>query len=156
MPNTTNGITFLNGNTIDRYSVDINQEKVSIALIVNNFTESLYENTFRFPENSFVYICGTNTDNTDIYEDFSTIIEQNPNFINFEFKGDGRIPYPESSDGNWVNHPSKYFFYSNDEDFENLGSSLNDFSTNNITENSGVSIEIYSWNNIRHLSWMND
>ncbi len=100
LPESTNKITFINGSVIDKYSIEINQEKVSISLIEKNFTSSLYNKTFRIPENSFAYVCGTNTDNTNIYSDFSAIIEQNPDFIEFEFEGEGRIPYPETSDGN--------------------------------------------------------
>lgn len=154
LPQNTNKVTFLNGNIIDKYSIEINQQKISITLIENNFTSSLYDKTFRIPENSFAYVCGTNTNNTNIYEDFSAIIEQNPDFIEFEFEGEGRIPYPETTDGNWVNHPSKYYKYSNSEEFNNLANILNDYSSDNIEENSGVTISIYSWNNVKFYSWI--
>ena len=154
LPVNTNKVTFINGNVIDKYSIEINQEKISITLIENNFTTSLYNNTFRIPENSFAYVCGTNTDNTNIYNDFLAILEQNTDFIEFEFEGEGRIPYPESSDGNWVNHPSKFFLYSDFEEFINLANILNDYSSGNIEENSGVTIALYSWNNIKYYSWI--
>ena len=155
LPENTNKITFINGNVIDKYSIEINQKKVSISLIENDFTSSLYNKTFRIPENSFAYVCGTNTNNTNIYQDFLNILEGDPNFTEFEFEGEGRIPYPESSDGHWVNHPSKYFSYSNDTEFENLENILEDYSTQNIEENSGASIAIYGWNNTKYYSWIN-
>ena len=154
LPESIEKVTFINGNLIDKYSIEINQEKISLALIENNFTSSLHNKTFRIPENSFTYVCGTNTDNTNIYNDFLSILEQNPDFLKFEFEGEGRIPYPESSDGHWVNHPSKFFLYSNFEEFTNLANILNDYSSENIEENSGVTIAIYSWNNIKHYSWI--
>lgn len=156
IPENTDRLTFINGNIIDKYSIEINQEKVSITLIENSFTSSTYNKTFRYPENSFAYVCGTNTNNTNIYEDFLAVLEQNPSFATFEFEGEGRIPYPESSDGNWVNHPSEFFIYSDEEEFENLGGVLNDYSTENIEENPGVSIAINGWNNINYYSWMNN
>ncbi len=149
-----NKITFLNGNIIDKYSIDINEEKISVTLIEKNFTNSLYNNTFRIPENSFAYVCGTNINNTNIYPDFSAIIEQNPDFVEFDFEGEGRIPYPETTDGNWVNHPSKYYKYSDTIEFNNLANILNDYSSDNIEENSGVTISIYGWNNIKFYSWI--
>ncbi len=154
LPENTNKVTFLNGSVIDKYSIDINEQKTSITLIENNFTMSLYNKTFRVPENSFAYVCGTNTNNTNIYTDFSEIIEQNPDFIEFEFEGEGRIPYPETTNGNWVNHPSKYYKYTNLIEFNNLANILNDFSSENIEENSGVTISIYGWNNIKFYSWI--
>lgn len=152
----TNIITFINGKTIDKYSIEINQEKVSISPIASNFTSSPYSNTFKYPQNSFAYVCGTNTNNTDIYYDFLTVLKQNPNFTEFEFKGDGRIPYPESSDGHWVNHPSKFFIYKDYQEFENLKSVLRSYSSENIEKNSGVSIAIYGWDNVQYYSWLND
>ena len=154
LPVNTNKVTFINGNVIDKYLIEINQENISITLIENNFTTSLYNKTFRIPENSFAYVCETNTDNTNIYYDFLAILEQNTDFIEFEFEGEGRIPYPESSVGNGVNHPSKFFLYSNFEEFTNLANILNDYSLGNIEENSGFNIALYSWNNIKYYSWI--
>lgn len=152
----TNIITFINGKTIDKYSIEINQKKVSITPIARNFTSSTYANTFRYPLNSFAYVCGTNTNNTDIYYDFLTVLKQNPNFTEINFEGEGRIPYPESSDGHWVNHSSKYFIYTDDKEFENLESILRSYSIENIQKNSGASIAIYGWNNVQYYSWLND
>jgi hypothetical protein len=154
LPQSTNKVTFLNGSLIDEYSIEINEQKVSITLIENNFTTSLYDKTFRLPENSFAYVCGTNTNNTNIYTDFSAIIAQNLDFIEFEFDGEGRIPYPETTDGNWVNHPSKYYKYTDSDEFNNMADTMNDYSSLSIEENSGVTISIYSWNNIQFYSWI--
>ena len=154
LPENTRKVTFINGNVVDQYAVEINQEKVSITRIEKNFTTSLYPTTFRIPENSFAYVCGTNTDNTNIYNDFLALLEQNPDFVEFEFEGEGRIPYPESSDGNWVNHPSRFFLYSDVGEFTNLANILSDFSSENIEENSGVTILIQGWNNIIYGSWI--
>ncbi|PQV49623.1 hypothetical protein CLV33_103261 [Jejuia pallidilutea] len=154
LPENTNRITFLNGSVIDKYSTDINEQKISLTLIEKNFTTSLYDKTFRIPENSFAYICGTNTTNTNIYTDFSDIIEQNIDFIEFEFEGEGRIPYPETADGHWVNHPSKYYKYTDSVKFNSLATIMNEYSSKNIKENSGVTISIYSWNNIKFHSWI--
>ncbi len=152
VPQNINKVTFINGNTIDKYAIEINEQKISITLIETNFTSSLYDETFRIPENSFAYVCGTTINNTNIYADFSGMIEQNPGFIEFEFEGEGRVPYPESAYGYGVNHPSKFFKYSNPLEFDSLANILNDYSSENIEENSGVKISIYSWNNIKFFS----
>ena len=150
LPENINKITFINGSITDRYSIEITQEKVIIEPFETNFTKLMYTKTFRIPENSFAYVCGTNTNNSEIYTDFLTILEQNSNFTAFEFNGAGRIPYPENSDGHWVNHPSKYFRYTNIEEFYNLENTLDDFLKNVIEENSGVTISINAWNNLSY------
>jgi len=156
LPEKINKITFINGNTIDQYSITINQEKISINIIDNNFTHLLFNQTFRYPHNSFAYVSGTNTDNTEIYEQFLEVLKENPNLTEFDFEREGRIPYPTTSDGHWVNHPSKYFQYTDYKEFENLKSILKNFSRENIEENSGVSISIYGWDNISYHSWLSN
>ena len=84
----------------------------------------------------------------------SAIRTLNLDFIEFEFDGEGRIPYPETTDGNWVNHPSKYYKYTDSDEFKNMADTMNDYSSLNIEENSGVTISIYSWNNIKFYSWI--
>lgn len=156
LPENTDHITLLNGSKIDKYAVEINQEKVNMTLIERNFTNSLYEKTFRYPENSFAYVCGTNTNNTEIYTDFLNILKQNPNLKAFNFEGEGRIPYPEIPNGYWVNHPSQYFTYSDNAAYEALKGTLHDYAIEHIEKNSGVSIALYGWNNLMHYSWIHE
>lgn len=154
LPENTNKITFINGDKIDQYSIDINDQKITITLLEKNFTTSLYNKTFRIPTNSFAYLCGTNKNNTAIYNDFYALIKQNPDFTEFEFEGEGRIPYPKTTTGNWVNHPTRFFKYRDAQEFNKLATILNNYSAENIEKNSGVSISIYGWNNIKFHSWI--
>lgn len=154
LPENTDKITFINGEKIDQYSIDINAQKIAITLIKKHFTTSLYNKTFRIPANSFAYLCGTNKNNTQIYNDFYVLIKQNPDFTEFEFEGEGRIPYPETTSGNWVNHPTRFFKYQDAQEFNNLATILNNYSAKNIEKNSGVTISIYGWNNIKFYSWI--
>lgn len=155
LPLTINKLTFINGKTIDRYNVSIDGEKIKINLIKSSFTTSLYDNTFRYPENSFAFICGTNSNNTRIYTDFLNILIANSSLIEIAFPNQGRIPYPVSSSGHYVNHKTRYFLYKNFSDFELLGQTLSNFATGNIAPNSGVTIHLQSWNNSHHRSWIN-
>ena len=154
LPENTDKITFLNGEKIDQYSIAINAQKIAITPIEKHFTTSLYNKIFRIPTNSFAYLCGTNTNNTQFYTDFYTLIKQNPAFTEFEFEGEGRIPYPETTSGNWVNHPTKFFKYMDAQEFNKLATVLNNYSAENIEKNSGVSISIYGWNNKKFHSWI--
>ena len=153
LPLDVNKIIFINGNKLDEYDVSINEEKVSFSAVSKSFTTSLYDDIFRFPEHSFAFVCGTNTDNTYIYDEFLDILREDPAFEEFEFEGAGRIPYVEASDGHWVNHSSKYFKYTEVSEFEKLAAVLNNFSSQHIEKNSGVSIALTSWDNRRYYSW---
>lgn len=154
LPENINQLTFINGKETNKYSINISKEKITVDPIKSNFTNSLYKNTFRIPENSFAFVCGTNTDNTYIYDEFLSILQQNESFQEFEFKGKGRIPYPEGSDGNWVNFPSKFFLYSDLKAYETLETTLRDYIIKNTDKNSGVTVAIYGWDNFNYYSWM--
>ncbi|MBD0851970.1 hypothetical protein [Maribacter arenosus] len=156
IPEDINKLVFINGEIIDAYNIEIDNEVVSISVIINNFTSSLYSKTFRYPENTFAYVGGTNTDNTHIHDDFLNILINNPLFTEYEFDGEGRIPYQVISDGHWVNMPSRFFKYNNVSDFDVAGQLLIDFATENIIPNDGVSFSLTNWNNRTYYSWQFD
>lgn len=149
-------VTFINGFDIDTYSVTVNTEAVAINSPDGTFTHANVANTFRYPENSFAFVCGTNTTNTAIYNDFLSILQQNPALTEFEFQGEGRIPYPVITDGHWVNNPSVFFKYTNTAEYTALADVLNTYAEAYITPDSGVSIQLISWNNTTYRSWMNN
>lgn len=148
-----NQLTLINGKETDQYSINISDEKITIRPVKSSFTKPLFNVLFRIPENSFAFVGGTNTDNSYIYDDFLSILQQNENFEEFEFKGDGRIPFPEASYGHKVNFPSRFFTYNDFEAFENLETTLQNYMLETNTDNSGVVISIYGWNNINYYSW---
>jgi len=153
LPENIKTLTLINGDNIDKYSIEINTHQVSISLIENNFTNSLYNKTFRFPEKTFAYVCGTNTNNTYLYTDFLTLLQNNPLLTEHSFNGDGRIPYPEKSSGHWVDKPSVFFKYTNELDFDELGQVLDIFSSQYLTPTNDVTISLTNWENKKHYSW---
>lgn len=153
MPTNTTKIIFKNGQIIDTYHVAITAQKVIITPEVTNFTESLHTTTFRYPQNTFAYVCGTSSEDVAIYNEFLNILQSNPAFTEYIFEDDGRIPYAETSSGHEVNHPSKYFKYNNTSDFNTAGQLLENFTTQHITPNSGTGIWLQSWDNRNYMSW---
>jgi len=155
LPENIETLVFINRGKIDRYSVETTNEQVVISTIEKNFTNLLHDKTFRYPENTFAYTCGTNTDNVYIYNEFLDLLRQTPSLTEHTFTGDGRIPFRDSSDGHWVDNPSRYFKYTNEVDFNNLKQVLKDYAAQHITPSSGVTISLVSWDNRKHYSWLN-
>lgn len=154
LPENTKTLILINGNTIDRYSMEITKKKISVSVLVNNFTSILHKSTFRYPENTFAFVCGTNLDNTHLYNDFITLLVEGTSVTEYIFEGDGRIPYPESSSGHWSDNPSRFFRYENEADFDKAGELLKSFTLENITPNDGVGMYLTSWDNRKFMSWM--
>ena len=156
LPNGITSLVLINGQTIDRYQVSITDEIVEINPITESYTTLKYTKTFRYPVNTFAYICGTNLDNTHLYHDFLNILLDSTSVIEYKFNGDGRIPYPDSSSGHWSDNASKFFKYENVSEFDKVGELLKNFTHANISPNDGVGISLLSWDNRKYKSWMMD
>lgn len=154
LPENVKKLVLVNGQTVDVYDLSVSESKVEILTGKNNFTEILHLTTFRYPENSFAYVCGTNVDNTNLYDDFLKILSDSLSLTEISFDGEGRIPYPEMSSGHWVDFPSKYFTYENEAEFDKAGDQLKKFTQENIRENDGVGIYLTNWKNKSYRSWM--
>jgi len=153
LPENTTKITFKNAQVTDTYHVSVTAQKVVITPEVVNFTESLYTTTFRYPQNTFAYVCGTTSEDTALYDAFLNELLSNAAFTEYTFEGEGRIPYAETSSGHQVDHPSRYFKYTNASDFNTAGQLLEDFTQQHITPNSGNGIWLQSWDNRNYMSW---
>lgn len=154
LSNDITSLVLINGKDIDKYQVEITDKLVEIAQITNKFTNLKYGRTFRYPENTFAYICGTNINNAHLYNDFVKILVDSTTLIEYKFSGEGRIPYPDSSSGHWKDNASLFFKYENESDFEKAGALLKNFTQKNLSKNDGVGISLISWNNKKYKSWM--
>lgn len=154
LSNDITSLVLINGNKIDKYQVDITDKLVEIAPITKTFSNLKYEITFRYPVNSFAFICGTNLNNAHIYDDFVKILVDSTTVVKYEFKGEGRIPYPDSSYGHWKDNASLFFKYENESEFHKAGDLLKNYTRRNISPNNGVGISLTSWNNKKYMSWM--
>lgn len=153
-PETTKYLVLINGKKIDKYAVNITKEEINLISKETSFSKLGYDRTFRYPKDSFALLCGTNVNNTRLCNDFYDLLTENTDVSEFVFEGDDKIPYPDSTSGNWRNNPSVFFTYSSFEEFDKAGDLLRNFSKNNLTENDGVSIFMSSWNNKHFRSWM--
>jgi len=149
LPENINQLVIINGNNIDIYDININKELISISSKKNKFTNCLYPQTFRYPKNTFVYICKNNLVNEYIYNDFLKILRDNHLFTEHYFEGDGRIPYPDRSTGHWSNYPSRFFRYKNESDFEKAKKLLDDFAK----KNKEAKILLKNWKNRKYSVW---
>lgn len=155
LPSNITKLVLINGNSIDRYNLDITVEKVRIIPIESDFSNLKESVIFRYPENTFVYECNMDTSETDFFNDFLRILTSNLSIIDYEFSGDGKKPYAEDWVENKRKSLTKYFKFESETEFIKAGELLNDFVTDNsLNENTSVYISLKSWNNQKYLSWM--
>lgn len=152
-PENIKQIHLINGNIIDTYEVNSNKEKIEIKIVSSTFTNLLQDITFKYPENTFAYIGGTNVDNEYVFTNFLAILKDSLPLDDYIFDGSGVIPYTLSSSGHWKDNPSIFFKYENEFDFNRAGALLKEFSEKNISPNDGVSLTITNWKNTSYHSW---
>lgn len=153
LPLNTKKIILIRGETQDVYDVSITTERIEIEPINSSFSDIIFPNTFRYPENSFALICGTNLEDTDICNRFTNFLRESVSLSEMSFSGEARIPFPDSSSGHWKNFPSKFFLYENETDLMEATELLKTFTRENIIPNQGNSLNIITWDNRRYASW---
>jgi hypothetical protein len=155
LPLNTNSLILLNGESIDKYYIDITEEKVIINPKDNSFSNLTYNILFRYPKNSFNYQCDIDTSEIQIYLDFLKILNDSLSLVEFNFSGEGRIPYGKDYIDRNRQCLNKYYKYESNAEFDRAGELLRNFVLeNNINNNSSAYISLISWNNKKFLSWM--
>lgn len=141
-------ITIANNGKKDTYLISIIESSVKINSSRSTFSSFEYNTYFRFPENSFAYLCGTLVEDSNVCDEFEQFLKNNLTLEEFEFPLNGKVPYPHSSDGYWSNAPAKYFKYQDSNDLTKAGELLNDFYTTELSNKEGLGLSIVGWNNV--------
>jgi len=140
----------------DRYALTVTDSFVKVAGDVSQLTKPEFELFWRYPPNSFVYLCGTTTETSWICGDFLDTLSGEISLEEFEFPDSGEIPYPRLSMGHYYDMPARYFYYEKDEDFAEAGGILKSYTEDVIAQYSGVGISLTSWKNEKYRSWLFD
>jgi hypothetical protein len=140
----------------DRYVLTVTDSSIKITEDGSQFTKPKFKLFWRYPPNSFVYLCRTTTETSWICEDFLDTLSSKIAIEEFQFPDSGEIPYLHSSDGHYYNIPAKYFSYKNDGDFDKAGVILKSYTQSVIVKYSGVGISLINWKNKKYHSWLFD
>jgi hypothetical protein len=108
----------------------------------------------RYPERSFVYLCGTTLADTALCRMFIDTVKSVINIQQFEFPETGVIPYPAVSQGYQYNMPAKYFRYENEDDFMRIREIMKSFKDAYIKDKQGIGISVQNWRNVSFFSWV--
>ena len=139
------------------YELAVNGEAITIAESSGaggTFTVPQSTLLWRYPRNSFAVICGTTVETDWVFEDFLGRLQAGVDLVPHEFPLDGEIGYPRAPQGYYVNHPSRFFLYGEDEDFMAAGEILREYVRDVIGGMTGVNIWLLSWKNESFRSWM--
>ena len=130
---------------VDRYHLIINADSLQVVSTVSFFSQPEFTVFWRFPPNSFVYLCGTMTETSWICDDFLARLLGEVDLEEFNFPDYGEIPYPRYSEGYYYNAPGRYFKYDREEDFDRAGDLLKSYAASITVNYQGVGISLANW-----------
>jgi len=154
LPNGDYHITLRSNDFSNDYTVSVTDSLIQIDKRSYSKTEPLYHLYWRHPEKSFVYACGTLTQDSTICTDFIDTLKSKITLREFTFPGSGEIPYPTASDGHYYDMPARFFYYQNEEDFDKIESILKDYKEKYLKDKTGYGISVTNWMNKSFYSWL--
>ena len=131
---TKNGIS-------DEFMLEITDEWVSIYPLGSGFSAFNYTKYYRYPENSFAFLCGTFPEDSVVCTQFEEILLDNLSLVEFTFPVNGKQPYPNAA--------ASYFKYDNPKDLNTAGLLLKSFYNTELLSKEDISLRIIGWNNTR-------
>jgi hypothetical protein len=137
----------------DEYRLIVTRNSIQVEIIHSGNTLPLSALYHRYPERSFVYLCGTTPEDTALCRMFIDTAASVLRLQRFEFPESGVIPYPTASQGYYYNMPAQFFYYESEEDFAILGSILLSFKETYIKDKQGIGISVTNWRNKSFYSW---
>lgn len=143
----------LDGN-IDEFSLTISDSSISVIGDGSQFMIADKPLVWRYPPQSFAYLCGTTTETSWICDEFLDSLMVTGLFEPFQFPDSGYVPYPESSGGYYYEMPALYFRYAEEADFAAAGAVLERYSKTTISMHSGAGLSLINWRNRRYYSWI--
>ncbi len=142
------------GDFSNTYNLSVSDRSISIDQSSYPETQPLYRLYWRYPQNSFVYMCGTLTEDSTICTDFLDTLKSKIDLQEFVFPDSGKIPYPTASDGHYYDMPAKYFYYKNETDFDKIGDIMKEYQDKYLQNKTGYGISVVNWMNKSYYSWL--
>ncbi len=147
-------LTIKSSGLTNNYSVVITDSSISFDKDSTGNTHVRFKTVWRYPVNSFVYLCGTLTQDSSIYKDFIDTLRSKINITEFKFPSGGKIPYPVVASGYYYNAPARYFIYQSETDFDKIGEILKSYKEKYLKDKTGYGISIVNWKNKYFYSWL--
>lgn len=149
-------LDFFYGFLKDSYELIVTDSSIEVINAIPEFTEPEFKVFWRYPPNSFVYLCGTTTETSWICQDFLNVLLSEIDLNEFHFPDYGEICYPRSSMGHYYDMPARYFIYDKEEDFARAGQILEAYAISVLVNYSGVGLSLVNWKGEFFYSWLFD
>jgi hypothetical protein len=147
-------IKFIGSGFEDKYNLLISDSLIILDGKETSNTKPLINFAYRYPKNSFVYLCGTTFADTSLCQNFIDTLKSVIDLTEFHFTDIAVIPYPESSQGHYYDAKARFFYYKNESDFDKIEEVMKSFKESYFPTNNGVGLSIINWMNKKIYSWL--
>lgn len=137
----------------NNYNLVISDSLIMLDGKETQHTKPLINSIYRYPKNSFAYLCGTTLSNNSICSGFIDTLKSVIDLNEFSFSDIAEIPYPKSSQGHQYDAIARYFYYKNEDEFNRIEDVMRSYIKNNFSEN-GATLEVINWMNKKVRSWL--
>lgn len=141
--------------TTDIYTLIVTDSSIRVVEDTLKFTVPEFTLFWRYPPNSFIYLCRTPEETSWIYSDFLDTLMNEITFKEFQFPDSGINPYLPYGD-RYYYMPAKYFFYEKDKDFDKAGEILKSYTQDITVHYSDIEISLRNWKNKTYSSELFD
>jgi|SRR5690554_3686164 len=137
----------------DTYNLLISDSLIILDGKETSNTKPLLYFAFRYPKNSFAFLCGATSENIPLCESFIDTLKGSISITEFHFSQIAEIPYPNYSLGYNYSSPVRFFYYNNEEDYDKIKVIMKNYKQSYFNEG-GASLLITNWMNKKIRSWL--
>ena len=132
------------------YTLSVTETSLQITGDSDSFIEPKFKTFWRYPENSFTYLCSSTQDTRWMCEEFEQTLNDSLDLSSFTFPDHGTKPYPSVGDQYDI---ATYYDYSEESVFQKAGEMLEAYSDNVVNQHEGAYLSVISWKNQGFRSW---
>lgn len=140
-------INITNNNFSDKYNLLVTDSLIIIDGKETTDTKPSINFLWRYPENSFVFLCGTTLSDSSLCGSFIDTLQSAVKLREFHFSDFAEIPYPTASQGYYYDANARYFYYESEEEFDKIEDVMRRFKYRYFPNDDGIGLTIINWMN---------
>lgn len=132
------------------YQLKVDESSIKVTGNGDSFMSSETQTFWRYPDNSFAFLCESTQDTRWMCEDFEQMLNDSLDVSSFEFPNEGTIPYPTKGEQYDI---ANYYNYPEESVFQKAGEMLEAYSDSVVSQQEGAYISVINWKNQGFRSW---
>lgn len=143
-------LTFNHWGDSYRYQLTVTDSALKVKQSSPSFVEPQMNLFWRYPENSFTYLCRSVPENRWMCEEFEQMLTDSLEIDSFTFPDFGTQPYPSDEEHYDI---ARYYHFPEESVFLEAGQMLESYADSVLTEEDEALLSVISWKNQGFRSW---